>query len=160
MDAGESQNEKRQITEVTSIALNHGWEPTRFTARENLQDRNLILDAFKNKSIKSLVAIKCLDEGVDIPSCETAFLLASSSNPRQFIQRRGRILRRSPGKEKAIIYDFFVHTNGGVNDKFNRRLIKKEVKRVREFSSFALNKHQAYVSLEPILTIYGLSHLV
>ena len=104
----ESNDDRKQITDVISIAHNKGWKPTRFTARENLRERKLILEGFKDKSIKSLVAIKCLDEGVDIPSCETAFILASSSNPRQFVQRRGRILRRSPGKEKAIIYDFSV----------------------------------------------------
>ena len=52
------------------------------------------LKKIKSNSIDSLVAIKCLDEGIDIPACKVAFIIASTSNPRQFIQRRGRILRR------------------------------------------------------------------
>ncbi len=49
-----------------------------------------------------LVSIKCLDEGVDIPAVSHAFILASSQNPRQFIQRRGRVLRKSAEKNLAV----------------------------------------------------------
>ena len=49
--------------------------------------------------------MKCLDEGVDVPGTQSAYILASSSNPREFIQRRGRILRNAPGKVEAKIYD-------------------------------------------------------
>ena len=60
-----------------------------------------------------LVAIKCLDEGVDLPAVDRALILASSSNPREFIQRRGRVLRRSPGKYSAVIHDALVIPNEG-----------------------------------------------
>jgi superfamily II DNA or RNA helicase len=55
-----------------------------------------------------VAAIKCLDEGVDIPSVTHALILASSKNPREFIQRRGRVLRRSPGKVLAFVHDAIV----------------------------------------------------
>ena len=75
---------------------------TPLTRRHNLRKR------FAEGSIQGLIAIRCLDEGVDIPETRRAFILASSTNPRQFIQRRGRILRRAPGKSMADIYDFIV----------------------------------------------------
>ena len=58
--------------------------------------------------MQGLVAIRCLDEGVDIPAIETAVILASSGNPRQFVQRRGRILRPYPGKQRATLFDMIV----------------------------------------------------
>ena len=147
----------RQIEATTSILSEEGWSPSRFTAQETLVERKLILDDFGSGSINSLVAIKCLDEGIDIPACERAFFLASSSNPRQFIQRRGRILRKSPGKEKSIIYDFFVFVPKGSTDSdFETGLVKRELKRVIEFSTSAINKSECYMKLRPILQDYGL----
>jgi superfamily II DNA or RNA helicase len=55
-----------------------------------------------------LVAIKCLDEGVDVPSVTHALILASSKNPREFIQRRGRVLRIAPEKSLAYVHDAIV----------------------------------------------------
>ena len=55
-----------------------------------------------------VVAIKCLDEGVDIPSVTHALILASSKNPREFVQRRGRVLRRATEKSLAFVYDAIV----------------------------------------------------
>ncbi len=77
----------KQIDIVTKIVSEAGYIASRFTSRESARERKLILSGFKDKSIDALVAIKCLDEGIDIPACETAFILASSANPRQFIQK-------------------------------------------------------------------------
>lgn len=66
------------------------------------------LRLFEEGIVKFLLSIRCLDEGVDIPASDSAIILASSKNPREFIQRRGRVLRKAPNKEKAIIYDLFV----------------------------------------------------
>ena len=49
--------------------------------------------------------MKCLDEGVDVPRTEIAIFCSSTGNPRQYVQRRGRVLRLHDDKEKAIIYD-------------------------------------------------------
>ena len=147
----------RQIEATTSILSEEGWSPSRFTAQETAVERKLILQDFGSGNINSLVAIKCLDEGIDIPACERAFFLASSSNPRQFIQRRGRILRKSPAKEKSIIYDFFVFVSRGSNSSdFETRLVKRELERVIEFSSSAINRMVCYSKLRPILQEYGL----
>ena len=79
-----------------------------FVHTVSLSKREKLLAQFGAGDIQVLVAIKCLDEGVDVPSTKTAFILASSTNPREFVQRRGRILRRAPGKDRAVIYDFLV----------------------------------------------------
>lgn len=152
----------RQIAAVSRILKRKKWSNSQFTARESASKRDDILENFKNQYVNSMVAIKCLDEGIDIPACSCAFILASSRDPRQFIQRRGRILRRYPGKEKSIIYDFIVNLPG-VDDtekNYARRLMIEELKRVAEFSSLSLNKFETYDVLRPILLQFDLEHLI
>ncbi len=87
-----------------------------------------------------LLSIRCLDEGVDIPSVSHALILASSQNPREFIQRRGRVLRRDPTnaeKTVAVIHDALVIPR--VEDSSTRRLVKSELARAIEFARNALN---------------------
>ena len=83
-DSEDDEEFPRQIEVVTNAASKHGYTPANFTARETKREREAILRDFKDGSLKSLVAIKCLDEGIDIPACRNAFILASSNNPRQF----------------------------------------------------------------------------
>ena len=152
----------RQIEAVSTILHEQGWSNSHFTARENKKQRDEILCNFKDKYINSLVAIKCLDEGIDIPACSTAFILASSRDPRQFIQRRGRILRRSPGKDIAEIFDFLVILPEVEDDErgYSRRLLVGELERVAEFASLSQNQHECYIALRPILLKYSLEHLI
>lgn len=146
----------------------------RFTARESQAEREQLLESFERGDLEALVAIRCLDEGVDIPATRTAFMLASSSNPRQFIQRRGRILRTHPGKEYAVIHDFITVPGGsGVgsleSDAFNieRTLIRKELQRVSTFTEAAINHPDADIpevasgegSLREIKRTYNLRHM-
>ena len=163
-DNSSKNGESRQIEVVTKIASENGFVPSRFTADENLKQRRHILEGFKDGSIKSLVAIKCLDEGIDIPACKTAFILASSANPRQFVQRRGRILRKSKGKDVATIYDFVVYADVQNETeqtvKKSSDILKNELKRVAEFASVSLNRHETYNTLRPVLAKYGLSSLI
>lgn len=150
----------KQIQVISQLLHSMNWRSSQFTANEDKDQREAILQTFKNGDIDSLVAMKCLDEGIDVPACSTAFILASSRNPRQFIQRRGRILRKSKGKTKAIIYDFFVTLpidsveDGGIE----RKLLIAELKRINEFASLSLNKSQAYRKLEPFLKKHDLTH--
>ena len=87
-----------------------------------------------------LVSIKCLDEGVDIPAVSHAFILASSQNPRQFIQRRGRVLRKSAGKNLAVIHDAIVVPVDPKSESEQISLLKAELIRALEFANSALNK--------------------
>lgn len=151
----------RQIEAITSVASNFNYKPSRFTAQESTKQRDDILQGFKEQTIRSLVAIKCLDEGIDIPACDTAFFLASSANPRQFIQRRGRILRKSPGKKIATIYDFVVYAdNEEIMGTAQNNILRNELKRVAEFSEMAENYHEVYSSLRPMLLKFGLVGLL
>ena len=87
-----------------------------------------------------LVSIKCLDEGVDIPAVSHAFILASSQNPRQFIQRRGRVLRKSIGKNLAVIHDAIVVPLDPESEGEQISLLKAELIRALEFADSALNR--------------------
>jgi len=163
LDDGEEEDARagqKQIQVISELLYSLNWRSSQFTANEDRAQRERILSSFKEGQIDSLVAMKCLDEGIDVPACSTAFILASSRQSRQFIQRRGRILRRSEGKEKAIIYDFFVTLPVGIldDDRFERRLLIAELKRIDEFAKLSLNKGQTYKQLESYLRKYDLIH--
>ena len=83
----------------------------KFTGEESTSQRDKILKLFSKKYFQVLVAIKCLDEGVDVPSTQSAILMASTLNTRQHIQRRGRILRKDKNKTMANIYDLIIFPN-------------------------------------------------
>jgi superfamily II DNA or RNA helicase len=157
-DIGES---VRQVESVATTLHGLGWRASQFTAREPRAERQLLLDGFRHGSIDALVAIRCLDEGIDLPACRMAFLLASSRNPRQLIQRRGRILRRSPGKEFSVIYDFLVLLPPMVCQRIQleRQLLAAELKRAAEFARLARNPGEAYRTLEDLLKKYDLEHV-
>jgi len=87
-----------------------------------------------------LVSTRCLDEGVDIPDISHALILASSQNPRQFIQRRGRVLRRSPGKHFAVLHDAIVVPVDAETESDQMPLVKSEFCRAIEFAKGAINK--------------------
>ena len=100
-----SPNQIRRVQEIlnSKTIIQH-----KFTANESKEERKNILEMFEKGDYQALVAMKCLDEGVDVPATKSAIIMASSTNPREFIQRRGRILRKHPSKQKAFIYDFLV----------------------------------------------------
>jgi superfamily II DNA or RNA helicase len=120
-----------------------------FTGDQSRLERKNILGRFSKGELQALMAMKCLDEGVDVPATRIAYFLASSGNPREFIQRRGRVLRKSAGKEFAIIYDliaippysFIQDSKDGESYNAVRSSFRKEYKRVREFSKLAINSH-------------------
>lgn len=113
-------------------------------------EREWILENFANGQSKVLLAIKCLDEGVDIPSAKLGFILASSGNPREFIQRRGRLMRRYPGKLKATIFDFVVSPGEGNNETASTQdlsIFRKELSRIDEFAKDAINRAEVHIKV-------------
>lgn len=72
----------------------------------NMKTRDEALNIFKEKNCNFILSMHCLDQGVDIPSCEALILLSSSGNPREYIQRRGRVLRNPPDKIKPVVKIF------------------------------------------------------
>ena len=154
--------DRRQVEAVSAMLHEMSWDVSRFTARESRKDRQNIIENFRLGIIDAMVAIRCLDEGIDVPACSTAYILASSRDPRQFVQRRGRILRRSPGKERSRIHDFIVVLPKGYETDLHyaKRLIKSELSRVTEFSSLSKNRSEAYHMLAPVLRAYDLEHMI
>jgi superfamily II DNA or RNA helicase len=124
------------------------------------KDRDDDLKKFQNGEIQVLTSMKCLDEGVDVPRSELAIFCSSSGNPRQFIQRRGRVLRKHPDKKFAVIHDLIVAPKIERNDpnySFARNLVLGEFERVIDFANLALNRYEAQKSLESMLELYDLS---
>ena len=129
----------------------------------DLADRENLLEQFANGDIQVLVAIKCLDEGVDVPSTRIAFILASSTNPREFVQRRGRILRLAENKSEAVIYDYIVAPapeRMALKRNADVSILKREMPRFVEFASSALNEFQARSSVRGILDYYEMLNLL
>lgn len=157
VETGEGEQTKRQLRAATQLlGTELGMRVHQFTYEEDQETRERLLSDFESGTLQALVAIRCLDEGVDVPATRTAFILASSSNPRQFVQRRGRILRPHEGKDSAVIHDFIVAPPGSVrspggNTEFDveRNLIKKELSRVATFATAAKNHPDAELQRIP-----------
>lgn len=126
---------------------------SKFTATEDIQERMQLIDSFNKGYIEYLVAIRCLDEGINIPSIKSALILSSNDNYREFVQRRGRILRLYPGKEKAHIYDVIV-----LPSILNKAFAQIEFRRYFEYSRLALNKDILVDKLERLMSDYDLSY--
>ena len=138
---------------------------SKFIAEKSSDEREVIIENFRRKRIQAIAAIKCLDEGVNIPSIKTAFILASSTNPKEYIQRRGRILRLSDGKRFAEIYDFIclpddiqtiANKSFGELDSF-KALAKKEILRIREFSELSMNPYEGENLAFKLGNLFGLN---
>ena len=161
----DSSEEVRQIDYITRMLnFEYGMRVVQFTSHENEAERQNRIAAFKNREVQALVAIKCLDEGVNIPSIRTAFILASTTNPKEYVQRRGRVLRRNPGKDFADIYDFVTlprPLDVVVNSDYElatheMALIKNEIKRMSEFRDLSMNFYVADRIITEIREAYNL----
>lgn len=137
---------------VTELAgREQGVRIHEFTSRQSRRQRASILKRFAERDLQMLVAMKCLDEGVDVPPTRTAYFLASSGNPREFVQRRGRILRTAPGKSHAVIVDavavpaesLLAQAVGTSEWRAARSALRSQVSRISEFASLAENSVQA-----------------
>lgn len=110
---------------------------TKKVTSEGLTERQNIIKNFKNGICQMLLGLKCLDEGIDIPNARIAILLASSTNPREYIQRVGRVIRQSPNKDISIIYDIIVEPNDGSES--SRQILEKEGRRAHVIAQNAVN---------------------
>lgn len=166
-DASEYDEEgERQIVAVSKILGNEfKMKVTHFTSNESAEEREIIKHKFSTEDpYQAIVAIKCLDEGVNIPSIKTAFILASTTNPKEYIQRRGRVLRLAKNKPYAVIYDFvtLVKPLNEVNPysadyNCERALAKRELARIKEFGEISLNSRDSDELINDIECAYELS---
>lgn len=124
------------------------------------KDRDKVLSDFASGKLQVLTSMKCLDEGVDVPRSELAIFCASTGNPRQFIQRRGRILRKHKDKFMAEIHDLVVapEVNPGSDSfRMERALLKGELMRVKNFSLLSENPSFSQLELKSVMEHYGLN---
>lgn len=128
------------IDEYAQMFKEHGYSYHKYIS--GLDDAPSILKSFADGNIQILLSMKCLDEGVDIPRAEHAIFCSSTGNPRQFIQRRGRVLRKSKEKKKAKIWDLIVTPpNIAENsERVERNMFISEVKRIINFAALADNQ--------------------
>lgn len=162
------EEEKRQIEIVVNMLGNDlGMRVSKFTSEENAAEREMIKENFADGTmLQALVAIRCLDEGVNIPGVRTAFILASSTNPKEYIQRRGRVLRKAPNKPFARIYDFItlprnidepMYGSDYLNSEYS--LIRREYERMEDFASLAENSSDVAKLQEKINDFYKLNYI-
>lgn len=156
----ETGNLVRQIDLVTQkLQSEYHMSVKRFTAEENLKERENIKTFFSQGMYQVVTAIKCLDEGVNIPGIKTAFIMSSSRNPKEFVQRRGRLLRKSQNKKKAVIYDFITLPRDLDNvwpsdiDE-DKTIIVGEVARMLEFGKLSDNAEIVDDLVNKIMTEY------
>ena len=150
----------RIIDTYTEIVRNISPTTTVKKFTSGIKEINSVLEDFASGRLEVLTSMKCLDEGVDVPRSELAIFCASTGNPRQFIQRRGRILRNHPDKHKAVIHDLVVAPVISSSDEcfaMEQSLLRNELKRVRDFATMSENADFAYTELEEVLSYYGLS---
>jgi superfamily II DNA or RNA helicase len=146
--------------------LNPPVEISQFVHDVSDTDRAKLINEVTSGQIQGLAAIRCLDEGVDVPELQQAFILASSKNTRQYIQRRGRLLRRADNiqKEKAFLYDFIVvPPDFDPNSKqslqgWETSLLTSELERFKEFARIALNKDILELQLTDLKEKYKISN--
>ncbi|MBR0369529.1 MAG: DEAD/DEAH box helicase family protein [Methanobrevibacter sp.] len=112
-----------------------------------LSERELLIKRFDKGDLKALVAIKCLDEGVDVPSADKVIIMSSSTNPMEYVQRRGRVLRKFKGKTVASIFDMVVLPEDD-GFEFTKSIRDSEIRKLYDFIESAKNKRECYDILE------------
>src|SRR5690606_20423281 len=159
IDAYQVQDEDIHIIdEYAQMFKEQGYSYHKYIS--GLEDGQKVLTNFANGDIQILLSMKCLDEGIDIPRAEHAIFCSSTGNPRQFVQRRGRVLRRSKEKEKATIWDLIVIPPETDNDSstVERNMFTSEVKRVVNFAALADNQIDIlYGDLKPLCEQLGIN---
>lgn len=158
-----STDEIRQIDAVVKMLGNElDMRVSKFTSQEDADERDLIKKSFaEGRHLQALVAIRCLDEGVNIPSIRTAFILASSTNPKEYVQRRGRVLRTFPGKTEAVIFDFVtlpftLDEVDATNLDDWKSLARRELARMKAFADDASNPFETDSLATEIQTQFNL----
>ena len=155
-----NQEQMSLINQYTSIIANVDEHVTVEQITSKTENRDQILRRFAIGETQVLTAMKCLDEGVDIPRTETAIFCASTGNPRQFVQRRGRILRKHRDKPLAYIYDLVVIPKiekDSPSFSMERSILKKELDRVIDFAKLSTNSSYAEKVLFDIIDYYKLN---
>ena len=148
----DNNNEIRHIQFVKRKLAEMGYKSSQFTASENMAERMDLVESFNEGAIDSLAAIRCLDEGINIPSIEGALILSSNDDYREFVQRRGRILRTYGNKKYANIYDVIVLPSHDTT-----KMAEIELRRFYEYARLAINAEEMLAQLDSLAAEYGLN---
>lgn len=154
-DVEETRHLEYILSLINNSIIQTNKKASKFTATEDVDTRMKLINNFNKQYIDYLVAIRCLDEGINIPSIKAALILSSNDNYREFVQRRGRILRfdpNNPDKKTASIYDVIVKPSYE-----NKNFIKIELRRFYEYASLAINKDKLLPELDSLLAEYDLT---
>jgi superfamily II DNA or RNA helicase len=157
----EDNDENRIINQYTAAI--GGIDDTIFVNKfvSGLSNRDEILNQFRRGDIHVLASMKCLDEGVDVPRAEFAIFCSSTGNPRQYIQRRGRILRQHPEKSLAIVHDLVVvpiiENTDEATFETEKKLVKSELERVMYFASLSQNLYHSVDIFNEVCNHYSLN---
>jgi ERCC4-related helicase len=154
--------ESRLIEVYQEVLADVGMQSAKYIgdASERYKDSDSPLEVFQRGSLDALIAMKCLDEGVDLPRAECAVFLASTGNPRQYIQRTGRLLRKYETKDyrktSARVVDFICLPSEEYKPNFEqaeieKSILQREIKRVSHFAALALNQGEVHAALEKVM---------
>ena len=146
-----------QLEELYEELINHKFTPMQYYSAMDTESKKTTLSAFVEGG-GILISINCLDEGVDIPPISHALIIASDQNPRQFIQRRGRVLRmdEETDKKRAYLHDLVVTADPNSSQEKTETLMKAELKRAYEFASNAENSATAQTEMRLIARETGI----
>ena len=160
---GAEPDDPKQLERVKDILFSKGIKSDSVTYEDPTKTRGDILSLLEGNIFGCITAVKCLDEGVDVPAVETGIFMASSGNPKQFVQRRGRILRKNKltGKESAKIYDILVSppipAEGEGSSLNEKKLIAKELLRHKQFAEISENKYEAFERISEVARKFGIN---
>ena len=148
----------KQILPTIELLTAKGISRSKITENESASkivsghdtERQKIIKDFKAGDIQVLLGIKCLDEGIDIPNARIAIIMASSLNPREYVQRVGRVIRQAPNKAHSIIYDLIVLPDH-IETQADCNLIEKEARRAMYIAKNAIN----YVDVRKKFKVMG-----
>lgn len=143
----------KKLSEIESVKLR------KVRSQVSPEERQDILSQFKNNVLNVLVAIKCLDQGINLPNVTDAYILSSTDSETEFIQRRGRILRTHEGKDTSVIYDYIMLPQDYNNlsflpDESDSYLVSRELRRMKAYSEGADNERDILSLIDKIKHAY------
>lgn len=159
-DIGDDNDAERLINQYTRVVTEVDDHVTVRKFVSGQKDREEILSDFADGKLQVLTSMKCLDEGVDVPRSELAIFCSSTGNPRQFIQRRGRVLRTHPDKKMAELHDLVVVPELNPNStsfRMEQSLLRGELMRVNNFALLSENPSFSEMELRDVMNHYGLN---
>lgn len=159
-DIGDDNDAEHLINQYTQVVTEVDDHVTVRKFVSGQKDREEILSDFADGKLQVLTSMKCLDEGVDVPRSELAIFCSSTGNPRQFIQRRGRVLRTHPDKKMAELHDLVVVPELNPNStsfRMEQSLLRGELMRVNNFALLSENPSYSEMELRDVMNHYGLN---